>query len=102
MAEVQDKKLVCKECSQEFEFTVSEQKFYKEKGFENEPTRCPDCRAKRKKSTMGGRMGGGSRDHKESVSVTCSDCGKETQVPFKPVQGKPVYCRECYQTKKAR
>jgi len=100
MTEVQDKKLACKECGQEFDFTASEQNFYKEKGFENEPTRCPDCRAKRKKNTMG-RMGG-PREARESVTVTCSDCGKETQVPFKPVQGKPVYCRECYQTKKAR
>ncbi|MGA2972788.1 MAG: CxxC-x17-CxxC domain-containing protein [Candidatus Bathyarchaeia archaeon] len=29
--------------------------------------------------------------------VTCSDCGAETEVPFKPTQGRPVYCRACYQ-----
>ncbi|WP_342766513.1 CxxC-x17-CxxC domain-containing protein [Candidatus Hecatella orcuttiae] len=29
--------------------------------------------------------------------VTCSDCGVETEVPFKPTEGRPVYCRECYQ-----
>jgi CxxC-x17-CxxC domain-containing protein len=27
--------------------------------------------------------------------VTCSDCGKKTQVPFEPTQGRPVYCAEC-------
>ncbi|MDG6907268.1 MAG: DNA-directed RNA polymerase [Nitrososphaerota archaeon] len=27
--------------------------------------------------------------------VTCSDCGKKTQVPFEPTQGRPVYCTEC-------
>ncbi|MBN1386044.1 hypothetical protein JW968_03650 [Candidatus Woesearchaeota archaeon] len=29
--------------------------------------------------------------------VNCSKCGKETEVPFKPIKGKPVFCRECYQ-----
>ena len=43
-----DKKLVCKDCGAEFDFTEGEQEFYKEKGFENEPTRCPECRRARK------------------------------------------------------
>jgi CxxC-x17-CxxC domain-containing protein len=29
--------------------------------------------------------------------ITCSDCGKEAEVPFKPTEGRPVYCRECFQ-----
>lgn len=43
-----DKTLVCKDCQNEFVFTEGEQAFYKEKGFENEPQRCPDCRRARK------------------------------------------------------
>lgn len=43
-----DKTLVCKDCNSEFVFTEGEQEFYKEKGFENEPQRCPDCRRARK------------------------------------------------------
>lgn len=43
-----DKTLVCKDCGQEFTFTQGEQDFYKEKGFENEPVRCPECRKSRK------------------------------------------------------
>ncbi len=43
-----DKTIVCKDCGKEFVFTEGEQAFYKEKGFENEPTRCPDCRRARK------------------------------------------------------
>ncbi|MCK9251780.1 MAG: cytochrome C551 [Clostridiaceae bacterium] len=43
-----DKTLVCKDCGAEFAFTEGEQAFYKEKGFENEPVRCPDCRRARK------------------------------------------------------
>jgi DNA-directed RNA polymerase subunit RPC12/RpoP len=43
-----DKTLVCKDCGAEFVFTEGEQAFYAEKGFENEPTRCPECRKSRK------------------------------------------------------
>ena len=43
-----DKTLVCKDCGNEFIFTVGEQEFYKEKGFDNEPVRCPACRRARK------------------------------------------------------
>jgi DNA-directed RNA polymerase subunit RPC12/RpoP len=43
-----DKTLTCKDCGAEFVFTEGEQEFYKEKGFENEPQRCPDCRKARK------------------------------------------------------
>ena len=37
-----DKTLVCKDCGREFVFSASEQEFYAEKGFENEPQRCRD------------------------------------------------------------
>ena len=43
-----DKTLSCRDCNNEFIFTVGEQEFYKEKGFENEPVRCPDCRRAKK------------------------------------------------------
>ena len=45
---MEDKTIVCKDCGKEFIFSVGEQEFYKEKGFENEPVRCPDCRRARK------------------------------------------------------
>lgn len=41
---MQDKNLVCKDCNNEFIWTIGEQEFYKEKGFTNEPVRCPECR----------------------------------------------------------
>jgi len=50
-----DKTLVCKDCGKEFVFTEGEQAFYKEKGFENEPQRCPDCRKARKAQNRGFR-----------------------------------------------
>ncbi|NLI58872.1 MAG: cytochrome C551 [Clostridium sp.] len=43
-----DKVLKCKDCDAEFIFSEGEQEFYKEKGFDNEPQRCPDCRRARK------------------------------------------------------
>ena len=43
-----DKTLVCKDCGKEFVFTEGEQAFYAEKGFTNEPVRCPECRKVRK------------------------------------------------------
>jgi len=39
---------------------------------------------------------------KEMHKATCAECKKETEVPFKPTEGKPVYCRDCYQKKKPR
>ena len=48
MEELQDKVIICKDCGAEFTFTVGEQKFFAEKGFTNEPQRCPTCRKARK------------------------------------------------------
>lgn len=46
--EMSDKTLQCKDCGKDFVFTEGEQAFYKEKGFDNEPQRCMDCRKARK------------------------------------------------------
>jgi len=45
---MEDKTLICQDCGQEFVFTAGEQEFYKEKGFDNEPKRCKECRDKKK------------------------------------------------------
>ncbi|SMB83299.1 CxxC-x17-CxxC domain-containing protein [Desulfonispora thiosulfatigenes DSM 11270] len=87
--EFQDRTIACKECSEDFVFTAGEQEFYAEKGFENEPQRCPDCRKARKQRVN-------NRREKEMFNTTCSSCGVETQVPFKPNGLKPVYCRDCF------
>ena len=100
----QDKDLSCKECGAEFAFTASEQAFYDEKGFQNEPSRCPACRAARKAQNNNNRRSGntgGFRQQREMFDTTCSACGVETQVPFKPTAGKPVYCRDCFQANKS-
>ena len=57
-----DKVLTCKDCSTEFVFTESEQAFYKEKGFDNEPQRCADCRKARKQQRNNRSFGGGNNN----------------------------------------
>lgn len=88
----EDKTLTCKECGNEFLFSASEQEFYAEKGFQNEPARCPSCRAARRQQRNASR---------ETFTVTCAECGAETQVPFKPTGERPVYCRECYDRRRS-
>jgi len=98
-----DKELSCRDCGREFTFSASEQEFYAEKGFTNEPGRCPECRAAKKAQTR--NQGGGSygaRPQREMFPATCSACGKETTVPFQPTGEKPVYCRDCYQPQPRR
>lgn len=60
-----DKTIKCKDCGVEFLFTENEQAFYKEKGFENEPQRCADCRRAKKQQRndggFGGNKGGGKK-----------------------------------------
>ena len=92
---MQDKTLVCRDCGAEFVFTVGEQEFYAEKGFTNEPSRCPNCRAANK-AARGGGGGMRSRGERTMYPAVCDQCGKETEVPFQPRSGKPVYCSECF------
>jgi CxxC-x17-CxxC domain-containing protein len=50
----------------------------------------------------GGGGGYGARDRgpREMFSATCSSCGKEAQVPFRPTSGKPVYCSDCFRSQR--
>ena len=121
-----DKVLTCADCSQDFVFTASEQDFYATRGF-TDPRRCSSCRASRKAARgdtgggtgyggtggssgtgygsgtgFGDRGGGGySRGPREMFTATCSSCGKEAQVPFRPTSGKPVYCSDCFALRRA-
>ena len=92
MPEFVDRILKCVECGADFVFTAGEQQFFHEKSFRNEPKRCKACKNKREGS-RGAERGGGRRTE---TMATCSQCGKQTTVPFKPTQGRPVFCRECF------
>ena len=88
---LEDKTLVCRDCGQEFVFSVGEQEFYQSHGLQNEPSRCPECRAAKRKERFGDY-----RQPRQMFTVTCAECGVETTVPFEPREGRPVYCKECY------
>ena len=91
-----DKSLACAECGATFAFTQEEQDFYKTKGYTNEPKRCPTCRQARKAATGGGSGGGMNRGPRQMFPAKCAQCGKDTEVPFEPRSGRPVYCSDCY------
>ena len=89
----EDKTLVCRECGDSFTFSAGEQEFYQNRGLMNEPARCPSCRAAR-------RRGGGfqSDQPRAMYPAVCASCGIETEVPFQPRQGRPVYCNDCFKS----
>ncbi len=123
-----DRTLTCRDCGAEFTFTAGEQEFYTERGF-SEPQRCPTCRQARKsqRNQSGGGSsyssgggggyssggyggngggggysgGGGGGGQRQFYPAVCSECGQETEVPFAPTPGKPVYCRDCFQARRA-
>ena len=96
----EEKTLVCRECGASFAFSEGEQEFYQSRGLMHEPTRCPSCRAVRRRSGGGGGGGGGFRsdEPRTMYPAVCASCGIETEVPFEPRQGRPVYCNDCFRT----
>jgi CxxC-x17-CxxC domain-containing protein len=32
--------------------------------------------------------------------ITCKTCGGVAQVPFKPIEGRDVFCQPCYRARK--
>lgn len=95
-----DRLLTCADCGGEFIFTAGEQLFFFDKQFKNDPKRCKPCKFKRAAATV--RPGGSPATAALSRTETrtkCSECGVETTVPFKPTQGRPVLCRQCFQRK---
>ncbi len=86
--EFQDRVLKCTDCGADFIFTAGEQVFFHDKQFKNDPKHCKQCKAKRVR---------GSQRVRPETRTTCSECGAETTVPFRPTQGRPVLCRSCFQ-----
>jgi CxxC-x17-CxxC domain-containing protein len=108
-----DKTITCRDCGTTFVWTASEQEFYQSRGFENQPVRCRDCRSRRKQERNGavgssGEYGTGysggrapSGGTREMFPAVCDECGKNTQVPFQPTSGKPVYCSDCFERRRS-
>jgi CxxC-x17-CxxC domain-containing protein len=117
--------MTCIDCGQEFLFTSGEQAFYAQRGFTEAPKRCTGCRTARKaqrnaaSSGAGGSYGGGydrdagygggyggagdsfaERRPKQLYAAVCAECGKTAQVPFQPTGARPVYCSDCFQSRR--
>ncbi len=88
----QDKSLTCADCGATFTFSADEQELFQQRGYQNEPKRCPTCR-QAKRATRGGTPVSPNR---QMFTVTCSECGKTAEVPFEPRGDRPVYCSDCY------
>ena len=89
----EDKTLECSDCGNSFTFSAEEQEQFQARGYTNEPKRCLECRQARKAERYG--SSGGYRP-RQMFPAVCADCGKETEVPFEPSQGRPVYCSDCF------
>ena len=89
-----------------FTFSATEQEQFASRGYTNEPKRCMECRQARKAQQNGGSgssYGTGqnySSAPRQMFPVKCAQCGKDTEVPFEPRTGRPVYCSDCYRKMK--
>jgi len=99
-----DRLLTCVDCGGKFIFTAGEQLFFLDKQFKNDPKRCKPCKSRRSAAAAGAATGSGPAAAGISRTETrteCSECGISTTVPFKPTQGRPVLCRQCFKTKRS-
>ncbi|SRR6266446_991581 len=90
--------LTCQDCSIQFQFTYGEQEYYASRKLSN-PTRCKACRERNKTQTKSNPVNNTGQP-RQMYSVICATCGIQTQVPFLPKPGRPVYCRSCYQVQR--
>src|SRR5262249_37524370 len=100
-----DRILTCRGCGSPFPFTAGEQEFFAQKGFTNEPSRCPACRAARKSQRGGGgtafdnerdsASGAYRREPRQMYTATCSPGGGRAEPPFGPPRDKPAYGPRC-------
>jgi CxxC-x17-CxxC domain-containing protein len=98
-----DALIECIECRVEFVWTAGEQEFFADKGLDNPPKRCRQCK-KAKTNRIEAIISAKAMGKRfiVAIPVRCEGCGKQTTVPFYPSQGRPVYCRPCYDANSAR
>jgi len=127
-----DKNLTCRDCGKQFTFTAGEQEFYAQRGFSEptrcadcraarKASRdsggygASDYGSSRSRSSYGSDSGygrtssgygsagrGGTSGTRQMFQAICADCGATTEVPFEPRQGRPVYCRDCFERRNPR
>jgi CxxC-x17-CxxC domain-containing protein len=89
--------LTCADCGQEYTLSSKDQEFFQMRGY-SMPKRCTACRQAKKNEQGATREN--QTNETQGTTVTCSDCGKQTTVPFEPHGDRPVYCQDCYQKRK--
>lgn len=94
-----DRTITCSDCGADFSFSAAEQEFFEQKGFRI-PRRCKECRKAKKDGGGGARPGGGRAPGGATWPATCTQCGAETTVPFKPDPARPTFCKKCYADRK--
>lgn len=108
----------CIDCENDFLFSIKDQDFYKQQGFED-PKRCKECRSARKSrakqpnntqqnhANVYNQNRGqnktdrvNAQDNRPHWSIICTDCNENAMVPFEP-QG-PARCKRCHWNLKNR
>ena len=101
---MEDKYLVCKDCGEEFLFSVSEQEFYKEKGSKMNlaGAEIAERLASSHVVTVEAVVDRDFREDRPMFKAVCAECGEETTVPFEPSGDRPIYCRGCFNNRRNR
>lgn len=61
----------------------------------------PDFKKSFNKGGFGGGRGGNDRGPRPDMhKAVCSDCGNNCEVPFRPSSDKPIYCNDCFGSKR--
>lgn len=93
----EDITIKCIDCGNDFIWTAGEQIFFHDKGLQNPPKRCKECKqAKNERLASIAKSQASGIKQKIEVAVYCASCSGYTTVPFYPSQGRPVYCRSCF------
>ncbi len=93
----EDTNIACIDCGKDFVWAVGEQIFFRDKGLQNPPKRCKECKSA-KNQRLNAILNANDTGIKQKIEVAvhCAKCNGYTTVPFYPSQGRPVYCRSCY------
>ena len=83
----EDRLVICKDCRDQFAFTVGEQEYFSKMGLKNPPKRCQNCRLEARAKRSGNMP--------TISSIECAACSCLTKVPFSPKGHRPIYCRAC-------
>lgn len=92
-----DKNLTCIDCGELFVWSAGEQAFFRDKQLSNPPKRCKGCKQAKNERLAAIELAQ-SKGIRQRITVkaVCASCGEQTTIPFYPSQGRPVFCRACF------